>query len=64
MQLVVSLTLPIGLFLRAFLLSADFFQDQLFQKTFSGISSERQTVRIQIGPDISSGLAGLTILFS
>ena len=33
-----------------------FFQNQLFQKFLSGISSEYQTVCIQIRPDISSGL--------
>ena len=49
------LTLPTGLF-NAFLLSADFFQNQLFWKILSGILSECQTVWIQIRPDILSGL--------
>ena len=39
-----------------FLSSADFFQNQLFQKTLSGIPPECQTVCIQIRPDIFSGL--------
>ena len=43
-------------FLHAFLSSADFFQNQLFQKTLSGIPSECQAVWIQIRPDILSGL--------
>ena len=37
---------------RAFLLSADHFQNQLFQKILSGIPSVCQTVWIQIRPDI------------
>ena len=40
----------------AFLLSADFFQNQFFQKILSGIPSECQTDWIQIRPDILSGL--------
>ena len=36
--------------------SADFFQNQLFWKNLSEISSECQTVWIQIRPDILSGL--------
>ena len=36
--------------------SADFFQNQLFQKILSGIPSECQTDWIQIRPDILSGL--------
>ena len=36
-----------------FLSSADFFQNQLIRKILSGISSECQTVWIQIRPDIS-----------
>ena len=40
-----------------FMLSADFFHDQLFfLKILSGIPSECQTVWIQIRPDILSGL--------
>ena len=42
--------------LQAFLLSADFFQNQLFRKNLSGILSECQTVWIQIRPIILSGL--------
>ena len=42
--------------LYAFLSSADFFQNQLFQKKISGIQSECQTVWIQIRPNILSGL--------
>ena len=42
--------------LHAFLLSADVFQNNLFQKILSGISAECQTVWIQIRPDESSGL--------
>ena len=38
--------------LHAFLLSADFFQNQLFRKILSGIPSECQTVKIQMRPDI------------
>ena len=38
------------------LLSADFFQSQLFQKIISRIPSQCQTVWIQIKPDILSGL--------
>ena len=37
------------------LLSADFFQNQLFRKIISGIPTECQTVWIQIGPDILLG---------
>ena len=40
----------------AFLLSADFFQYQPFQKILSRILSEYQTVWTQIRPDILSGL--------
>ena len=40
----------------AFLPSADFFQNQVFWKILSGISSECQTDWIQIRPDILSGL--------
>ena len=36
--------------------SADFFQNQLFQKILSAITSECQTVCTQIRPDILSGL--------
>ena len=43
-------------FMFVFLSSADFFKNQLFQKILSGTSSEYQTVWIQIGPDILSGL--------
>ena len=39
-----------------FLSSADFFQNQLFQKLLSGKPSKCQTVWIQIRPDILSGL--------
>ena len=35
-----------------FLLSADFFQNHLFQNILSGIPPECQTVGIQIRPDI------------
>ena len=42
--------------LHAFLLSTDFFQNQLFLKILSGTRSECQTVWIQIRPDILSGL--------
>ena len=35
-----------------FLSSADFFQNQLFRKILSGIPSECQTVRIQVGSDL------------
>ena len=41
---------------RAFLLSADFFQNQLFQKILSGIPSECQAVWFQIRPNILSRL--------
>ena len=41
--------------LHAFLSSADFFQNQLFQKILSGIPSECQTVWIPIRPDVLSG---------
>ena len=40
----------------AFLSTADFFQNQLFQKILSGIPSECQTDWIQIRPDVLSGL--------
>ena len=40
----------------AFLSSADFFQNQLFQKILSGIPSECQTDWIQIRSDILSGM--------
>ena len=40
----------------AFLSSADFLQNQLFQKILSGIPSECQTVLILTRPDIMSGL--------
>ena len=39
-----------------FLFSADFLQNQLFQKNLSGIPSECQTGWIQTRPDILSGL--------
>ena len=39
-----------------FLSSADFFQNQLFQKKLSGMQSECQTVGIQITPGALSGL--------
>ena len=39
-----------------FLLSAAFFQNQLFQKILSGIPTECQTVWILIRPEDSSGL--------
>ena len=42
----------LGNFACFFLTSADFFQNQLFQKIISGIPSECQTVWIQIRPDI------------
>ena len=41
---------------QAFLSSADFFQNQLFQKILSGIPSECQMVWILIRPDVLSGL--------
>ena len=41
---------------RAFLLSADFFQNQLFPNIILGIPSECQTDWIQIRPDNLSGL--------
>ena len=41
---------------QAFLSSADFFQNQLFQKILSEIPSECQTVCILIRPNILSGL--------
>ena len=41
--------------LNTFLLSADFFQNQLFRKIISGIASESQTVWIQIRPDFFVG---------
>ena len=41
---------------QAFLSSADFFQNQLFQKIISGMPSECQTLWILIRPDILSGL--------
>ena len=40
----------------AFFSSAEFFQNQLFRKILSGLSSECQTVWIQIRPDKMSGL--------
>ena len=40
----------------AFLSSADFFQNKLFEKILSGIPSECQTVWTLIRPDDSSGL--------
>ena len=47
-------TLPIGYFFYAFISSSEFFQNQLFRKILSGISSEYQMVSIQIrpGPDL------------
>ena len=39
-----------------FLLSADFFQNQLFRKILSRVPSECRTVWIQIRPDTTSGL--------
>ena len=39
-----------------FLLSADFFQNQLYRKILSRIPSECQTNWIQIRPDVLSGL--------
>ena len=42
--------------LHAFLTSADYFQNQLFEKILSQIPSECQTVWIQIWPDVLSGL--------
>ena len=39
-----------------FLSSADFFQNHFFRKILSGISSECQTVWIQVKPDILLGL--------
>ena len=47
---------------QAFLLFADFFQNQLFLKTLSGIPSECQTVWIQIRPDALSGLIWVQIV--
>ena len=41
---------------RAFLSSADFFQNHIFGKILSGIPSECQTDWFQIRPDIFSGL--------
>ena len=46
----------LGKFSTFFLLSADFFQNQLFRKILSRIPSECQIVWIQIRPDILSGL--------
>ena len=46
----------------SFLLSADFFQNQLFWKNLSGIPSECQTVWIQIRPDILSVLVWVQIV--
>ena len=48
--------LPTEIFCMLFLSSADFFQNQLFQKILSGISSACQTVWIQVRPDILLGL--------
>ena len=45
-----------------FLMSADFFQIQLFQKILSEISTWCQTVWIQIRPDILSGLIWVQIV--
>ena len=39
-----------------FLSSADFFQNQLFQKVLSGIPSGCQTVWIQVRPEVLSGM--------
>ena len=44
--------------LHALLSSANFFQNQLFQKILSGIPSECQTVWIQIRPDICRAWSG------
>ena len=53
-------SLPPGYFCMLFFLSsADFFQNQLFQKILSVIPSECQTDWIQIRPDILSGLIWL-----
>ena len=48
--------LTLCLLLHAFLSDADFFQIVFSKKILSGISSEWQTVWIQIRPDILSGL--------
>ena len=48
-------SLPPGKF-SCFLSSADFFENQLFQKFLSGIPPECQIVWIQIRPNILSGL--------
>ena len=52
-----------GDFFILFLTSADFFQDQLFQKILSGIQSECQTDWIQIRPDLLSGLIWVQSVF-
>ena len=51
----------LGIF-HAFLLSADFFQNQLFEKILSGISSECQKDWIQIRPDYMLGLIWIQIV--
>ena len=45
-----------SVFFKAFLSSADYFQNQLFRKFLSGIPSECQMVWILIRPDVLSGL--------
>ena len=46
----------LGNFSRFFVVCLFFFQNQLFQKSISGIPSECQTVWIRIRPDLLSGL--------
>ena len=49
-------SLPPGKFFHTFLLSADFFQNELFQKILSGIPYQCHTDWILIRPDVLSGL--------
>ena len=53
------LTLCMPKYFMIFLSAADFFQNQLSPKIFSGILSDGQTLWIQIRPDIMSGLIWL-----
>ena len=53
---VISYLFACSVIFHAFLLSADFFQNQLFRKILFTTPSECQTIWIQIGPGVLSGL--------
>ena len=55
-QVAFSNSVALNPFFTFFLSSADFFQNQLFRKILSGISSECQTNWIQIRPEVLSDL--------